>query len=262
MAWTDKDSVGHPAPQVIVMVPFTLLSPYLALVAAIAPSSAVLQEGGTSSITVLGQEEDAVILVVQSQEAKLTTLRIEDGLEVEDTRVPANTEHTHYYRLQQRNDPLGLRPLTISLLDEFENLIVATNTVAVEPLELPDEPCLTITPSEIVDLQKRWGRDRRTSHELDKLQNRCDNQLLNNLEVPATGGAWTQLYRCPDTQVYLQMITYTLHRSPATGKEYSGDFTQLTAIPSKSHLAGFFPVGLMERSGICPTGKSSKFRRS
>ena len=47
-----------------------------------------------------------------------------------------------------------------------------------------------------------------------------------------------------------------------SGADGEIDFTQLTAIPSKSHLAGFFPVGLMERSGICPTGKSSKFRRS
>ena len=62
-------------------------------------------------------------------------------------------------------------------------------------------------------------------------------------------------------------LIYSIRPSlSVSGNEISaangGDFTQLTAIPSKSHLAGFFPVGLMERSGICPTGKSSKFRRS
>lgn len=205
------------------MIPSNLLT-YAAFAAStiLAPPGAALQEGGTSSITVLGQEEDRVVIVVQSQEAKLSTLRIDDGGVIEDTRVPANADHTHNYRLDQRNDPLGLRPLSISLLDDNGQVLVSTNTVAIEPLKLPNEPSLTLTPAEILDLQKRWPRDRRTGHELDKLKNRCDNQLLNTLEVPATGGAWTQLYRCPDTNVYLQMITYTKHRSPATGKEFSG----------------------------------------
>ena len=205
------------------MIPNALLTYFtLAATAAIVTPGAALQEGGTSSITVLGQEENKVIVVVQSKELDLTTLRIEDGGEVEDTRVPANSEHFHSYRLEARSDPLGLRPLTISLLDRNEAVIVATNAVGVEPLELPDEPLLTLKLAEIIDLQKRWGRDRRTGHELDKLKNRCDSRLLHEVVVPVTGGAWTQLYRCPDTNVYLEMLTFTSHRSPATGTTYSG----------------------------------------
>jgi len=179
-------------------------------------------QGGSSSIRVLGQEENYVVIVVQSQESKLCTLRVTDGTEIEDSRVPPQTEHTHKYYLEERGAPLSLRPLQISLVDENEVELASTFVTAVEPWALPGEPCLTLTPAEILDLQKRWPRDRRTGYELDKLKTRADNRLLRAVDVPAEGGAWTQLYRCPDTQVYLNMINFNLHVSPATGKQYSG----------------------------------------
>ena len=87
------------------MIPFSLLTQVtLATSAAFASPGAVLQEGGTSSITVLAQEEDRVVIVVQNKAPDMATLRIADGLEVEDTRVPANSEHIHSYRLEQRSE--------------------------------------------------------------------------------------------------------------------------------------------------------------
>ena len=73
--------------------------------------------------------------------------------------------------------------------------------------------------------------------------------LLSFFAAAQVGGDWSEVFSS-SSPVHYQ------------NRHGAADFTQLTAIPSKSHLAGFFPVGLMERSGICPTGKSSKFRRS
>jgi len=191
----------------------------LALVALSAPAALAQSD---SQIHVLDQEGSQLQILVNHAGDELATLRITDGTDVEETRVAANSEHSHRFDIDAKGAALRKRGLTLELLDSEGGILDTESTWVVNPIELPDSPSMTLTPHEIAVLQKRWRVDTRTRRALDALVRRCDARLTHNLHVPRTGGAWTQLYRCPDTGVKLQMLTYTTHRSPATGKIYSG----------------------------------------
>jgi heparinase II/III-like protein/alginate lyase len=184
-------------------------------------SSPDLQQGD-SKIHVLEQNGQWLEILVDSQETEITTLKIVDGTDVEQTRVPAMTEQRHRFFLTEKGAPLRTRLVTLSLLDSTGTELTTTTNWAINPLVLPDHPSLTLTEAEIVDLKKRWPREPRTKRVLDKMQTRNDRRLTHDLLVPKTGGAWTQLYRCPDTHVFLEMVNFTKHRSPATGIVYTG----------------------------------------
>jgi heparinase II/III-like protein len=177
---------------------------------------------GNSTITVLEQDGQWLEILVDSREAEITTLKIVDGADVEQTRVPARTEQRHRFFLNEKGSPLRTRSVTMSLLDLAGNELTSSTGLVINPVVLPDHPSLALTEAEIVDLKKRWPRDPRAKRVLDELQLRNDRRLNHKVLVPKTGGAWAQLYRCPDTNVFLQMVNFFEHRSPATGIIYTG----------------------------------------
>lgn len=187
-----------------------------------ASSSSAAQ--GKSEIHVLGQDGTELEILVDHKGSDLATLRITDGFDLEQVRIPAGREHRHCYLIPAKGDPLRLRNLTLELVDpKTGDLLDSEFARVVNPLALPaDEPSLTLTATELLVLRKNWKLDARTGRALNQLKQRSDRRLGNRLLVPKTGGAWPQLYRCPDTHVRLEMVDFHTHRSPSTGKEFSG----------------------------------------
>lgn len=177
-----------------------------------------------SEIYVLGQDGTALEILVDHNGAEIATLRITDGADVEQVRIPAGREQRHSYFVPSKGDPLTLRNLTLELVDPASGDLLDTEHASViDPLVLPsDEPSLTLTATELRVLRKNWNLDQRTGNALDLLKQRADRRLGNRLLVPKTGGEWPQLYRCPDTHVRLEMIDFHTHRSPNTGKVFHG----------------------------------------
>jgi len=176
-----------------------------------------------SEIHVLGQQGDTLQLLVDHNGKSTALLRIVDGTDTRELRVAGGRESRYQYTLTTTGTPLGERPLTLELRDETTGeLLDLETTAAIEPLTLAQEPALTLTTRELMTLRKNWSLDARTGAAFDKLQQRNDRRLINRLLVPQTGGAWPQLYRCPDTHVRLEMIDFHTHRSPTTGKVFSG----------------------------------------
>jgi oligo-alginate lyase len=178
----------------------------------------------TSEIYVLGQDGNALEILVDHNGNDLATLRITDGGEIEQVRIPAGREQRHSYLVPAQGSPLQLRNITLELVDsKTGDLLDSELASVIDPLMLPaDEPTLTLSTNELLVLRKNWKLDSRTGRALDLLKLRNDRRLGNRLLVPKTGGEWSQLYRCPDTQVRLEMIDFHTHRSPITGKEFSG----------------------------------------
>jgi hypothetical protein len=179
---------------------------------------------GKSEIHVLGQNGVELEILVDHQGSELATLEIRDGGDLERVRIPAGREHRHRYQLAANGDPLQLRNLTLELVDPRSGDLLDRELASViNPLPLsPDEPSFTLTSTELLVLAKNWRLDARTARALNQLKSRSDRRLGNRLLVPKTGGEWPQLYRCPDTHVRLEMIDFHTHRSPSTGREFSG----------------------------------------
>lgn len=177
-----------------------------------------------SEIHVLGQDGTALVVLVDNNQKAEATLRIKDGPDTREIRVAGGRESRYRYEIPTRGNPLAERILQIDLRVAATGDYLDADTVsAVEPLELDDaEPGLTLTTRELMTLRKNWSSDPRTKSVFDKLKQRCDRRLGNRLLVPKTGGSWPQLYRCPDTHVRLEMIDFHTHRSPATGKVFTG----------------------------------------
>lgn len=193
------------------------------LLALAASSSAPLGEQQTGEILVVGQTADELEILVEHTGTDLATLLITDGLDVERVRVAAQGETRHTYLVPSRQTPLQVRTIDLTLTASNGDVLDTRPTVVVDPVPLPgDEPSLTLTDLELRVLKKSWRTDGRVKREFDRLIQRNDRRLSNRLLVPKTGGAWVQLYRCPDTHVRLEMIDFNTHRSPATGRTFSG----------------------------------------
>ncbi len=179
--------------------------------------------GGSSEfeIKVLGQNGSSLNLLLVNPSDDLAILVVQDGAEEYRSRIPAKAEHRHTHSVAARGLPLSLRSIRLSIeVDGVEQIRLDTDVI--DPVILPDESLLSLRGEEIDDLRARWQQDPRVAAILDRLVRRADNRANRHAVVPNTGGAWTQLYRCPDTGVMLEMVNYHLHRSPATGKTYSG----------------------------------------
>lgn len=177
----------------------------------------------TSEIHVLGQQGDTMQFLVDHNGKGDATLRILDGTTTSELRVAGGKESRYQYELTLTGQPLTERNLTLSLVDATTgDLLDLESATAIEPLPLAEQPTLTLTTRELMTLRKNWTLDSRTGNAFDKLKQRNDRRLGNRLLVPKTGGAWPQLYRCPDTHVRLEMVDFHTHRSPTTGKEFSG----------------------------------------
>jgi hypothetical protein len=176
-----------------------------------------------SEIHVLGQDKGRLQLLIDHQGSALATLRITDGDQVDRIRIAADRETRYDHPILLTGKPLDQREIAIELLDAASGdpLVLSSSTI-VEPLLLADEPTTTLTPLEIRVLRKNWGLDARTARILDHYEERNDKRLTRQLLVPKTGGAWREHYRCPDTSVRLEMINFTTHRSPATGRTFTG----------------------------------------
>lgn len=178
----------------------------------------------SSEIHVLGQDGNSLEILVDHNGADLAMLRITDGGDIEQVRIAAGREQRHSYLVPPKGNPLQLRNLTLELVDpNTGDLLDSELASVIDPLELPaDQPSLTLTLTDLRILQKDWRLDTRTGRALNQLKLRADRRLRNRLLVPKTGGEWPQLYRCPDTHVRLEMIDFHTHRSPNTGREFSG----------------------------------------
>jgi hypothetical protein len=202
-----------------------------------------------SEIHVLGQDGAELEILVDHKGLELATLRILDGSDLEQVRIPAGREHRHRYSIAAHGDPLQRRNLSLELVDPRSGDLLDSELASViDPLRLPaDEPSLTLSTTELLVLAKNWRLDARIGRALNQLKSRNDRRLGNRLLVPKTGGEWPQLYRCPDTHVRLEMIDFHTHRSPSTGKEFKGSpyDEAITTYRHKALGIQAFEMGLM-----------------
>jgi heparinase II/III-like protein len=160
------------------------------------------------------QVRDRLEIVVNNPERQVEFLYVQQGSYVEGPIRLAPGENRYSFQLQREGQPLANRVVEIAQYDDQQRRLDFLAAPAIEPWDLPIEPALALTPSDIRALIKRHLLEPYAGQILNRLIDEADEQLLGPMYIPEDGGTWSQDYRCPDHGVYLEMVTLHDHKCP------------------------------------------------
>lgn len=189
----------------------------LSLLSLVAPVSA---QAGT--IVHTEQIEDRLEVLVAHPEQAVGSLYFrQDGVLQGPIRLRTGENRISYTLLRSGN-PLSMGHVEVRHLDSLNQLLDEVVVDVIEPVDLPGESVLALTPADVRELRKRWLLETRAQRVLDKLIVEADEQASGPLFIPDDGGTWTNGYRCPDHGVFLEMVTLHQHRCPVDQKIWTG----------------------------------------
>jgi heparinase II/III-like protein len=167
-------------------------------------------------------EDHLEVLVAHPEQAVGSLYFRQNGVVEGPIRMRAG-ENRYSYSLLRSGQPLHLGQVEIRHLDSANQQLDSIRVEVIEPVDLPSEPLLALTPDNRRELRKRWLLESRAQRVLDNLIVEADEQAAGPLYIPDNGGTWTNGYRCPDHGVFLEMVTLHQHRCPVDQEIWTGE---------------------------------------
>ena len=167
-------------------------------------------------------EDHLEVLVAHPEQAVGSLYFRQNGVVKGPIRMKAG-ENRYSYHLLRSGQPLSLGQVEIRHLDSANQELDSIIVEVIEPVDLPSESLLALTPDNRRELRKRWLLETRAQRVLDNLIVEADEQASGPIFIPDNGGTWTNGYRCPDHGVFLEMVTLHQHRCPVDQKIWTGE---------------------------------------
>ena len=176
-----------------------------------------------SAFTSAFQSGNSLVVTVSNADSEDATLLFHSPGGSDSEVIPSGSSATVSFVIPPGSTPLESITATIDLQLEGGISLETMEVAVVEPVNLPaTAPVMALSAARVTALKELSASNNSFRNKVNaKIIQVCDGYLAENLSIPASGGAWVELYMCPDHGVKLNYVGPGKHRCPKDGSFHS-----------------------------------------
>jgi hypothetical protein len=178
-----------------------------------------------------GSNLNVTVTNVDSEDAQLI-FTTSSGVDME--LVPAGSTADITFPIPASDNPLTQFSAVLDLRMSTGTSLETLDVDLIEPVNLGSAPLLSLTAAQLQAIKDLKNSNSGYSSMLrSKITRASNGYISDNLAIPQQGGAWVELYNCPDHGTQLTYISDSKHKCSKDGTFFAG--TDATAVSSVTY---------------------------